>query len=64
MPEDNFTDKFKKSRHYHGDSKKKLGNKIGSNECTIRDWEKGLRSPSDKYMKIIEEYMTILDKQD
>lgn len=31
MPEDNFTDKLKKARHYHGDSKKDLANKIGAN---------------------------------
>jgi site-specific DNA recombinase len=64
MSEDNFIDKFKKARHYYGDSKKKLANKIEANECTIRDWEKGLRFPSDKYIKFIEEYMTILDNQD
>lgn len=62
MPEDSFQDKLKKARYYYGDSKKKLAHKIGSSECTIRDWEKGNRVPSIKYAKIIEEYMTILDK--
>lgn len=62
MPEDNFTDKLKKARHYHGDSKKDLANKIGANECTIRYWENERQIPSIKYIKVIEEYMAILDK--
>lgn len=67
MPENNFIDKLKKARHYHGDSKKHLANKIGANkiganECTIRYWENEKQIPSIKYIKVIEEYITILDK--
>ncbi|AGK97431.1 helix-turn-helix transcriptional regulator [Clostridium pasteurianum] len=62
MPEDNFTDKLKKARHYHGDTKKDLADKLGANECTIRYWENEKQVPSIKYIKVIEEYMEILHK--
>ncbi|WP_207857892.1 helix-turn-helix domain-containing protein [Lucifera butyrica] len=57
LPEKTLAERIRKARLYHGLTKSEFAAKIGTNEKTVRLWERGKCSPTEKSMKILIPYL-------
>ncbi|WP_165866033.1 helix-turn-helix domain-containing protein [Lucifera butyrica] len=57
LPESTLAERIRKARLIHGLTKSELAAKIGTNEKTVRLWERGRCSPTEKSMKILVPYL-------
>ncbi|WP_122630003.1 helix-turn-helix domain-containing protein [Lucifera butyrica] len=60
LPESTLAERIRKARLIHRLTKSEFAAKIGTNEKTVRLWERGKCSPTIKSMKILAPYLEIL----
>lgn len=54
--------KIQKARLYHGLTKEEFARRIGTNERTVRDWERNRHRPSAKHMEALKRYLSVLEE--
>lgn len=59
LPEDTLAQKIKKFRLMQGLTTQEFADMLGINIKTLREWEKGTRKPSMKYLKMLESWQRV-----